>query len=76
MKADMVPVRVGAVFERGRIRPVWFVTGSEKRDIQKVTYRWKERVGQTTLLHFTVDIGGDIYELICRSDTLEWFLVE
>ena len=75
-RSEMLPVRVGAVFERGRVRPVWFVSGSRRVQIDRITYRWKEREGMATLLHFSIDAGGEVYDLVCRLDTLEWFLCQ
>ncbi len=75
-KENLVPVRVGAIFERGQIRPVWFVIGHQKMDVKRVTYRWKDMVGSVAFIHFSVDSGGEIHELVCRSDTFEWFLLQ
>ena len=37
-------ISVGAVFDRG-IRPVWFKWGCRLHRIDRITYRWKDRVG-------------------------------
>jgi len=64
-------LRVGAVFGPGsRIRPVWFDRKGRQYRVREVTYRWQERAGAATILHFTVTVLGEetLYEL--RYDTV------
>ena len=51
-------VRVAAVFEPGkRIRPVWFERHRRQHKVVETTYSWRDQVGDTTLVHFTVSDG-------------------
>jgi hypothetical protein len=69
------PVRVGAVFGPGsQIRPVWFDWRRRKYEIGEVTYRWQEREGSTTAIHFTVTAGGALYELVFDTGRQSWVL--
>lgn len=69
------PIRVAAVFGPGsRIRPVWFDWRRRKYEVDEVTYRWHERDGAATAIHFTVTAGGALFELVFYSGRQSWTL--
>lgn len=68
------PVEVGAVFRRNGVRPVWFIWKGRKYPIERVTYRWKEKVGERWVYFFSVFDGQDTFELVYDSKLLEWKL--
>jgi hypothetical protein len=57
------PIRIATIFTPGRqLKPVWFEWQRRKHTILETTYFWKERVGNTLLLHFSVTDGEAMYE--------------
>jgi hypothetical protein len=69
------PIRVAAIFTPGqRIRPVWFDWRRRQHRVLETTYIWKEQVGDTVLLHFSVTDGGALYELIYDTADQNWTL--
>jgi hypothetical protein len=68
-------IRVAAVFGPGnRLRPVWFDWKRKKHTVTEVTYTWKDRVGDVTLLHFAVSDGTGLYELTYDTTCQIWTL--
>ncbi|HOP40039.1 MAG TPA: hypothetical protein PLI53_03265 [Geobacteraceae bacterium] len=69
------PVRVAAVFTPGRaIRPVWFDWNREKHTVLETTYSWREKSGETILIHFAVADGQALYELVYDTHNQSWML--
>lgn len=78
MPGPSEPVRVGAIFDAGgRLRPVWFDRRGRQHRIAEVTYRWRERDGATTTLHFTVTVAGEgaLYQLAYDTAAQTWSLM-
>lgn len=68
-------IRVAAVFGPGsRLRPVWFDWKRKKHTVTEVTYTWKDRAGDVTLLHFAVTDGMALYELTYDTARQTWAL--
>jgi hypothetical protein len=68
-------IRVAVVFGPGNsVRPVWFDWQRRKYAVREVTYTWWERQGETTLLHFAVTDGANLFELTYNPATPEWAL--
>ncbi len=68
-------IRVAVVFGPGnRIKPVWFDMDRRQHTIRQITNSWKERRGETTLLHFHVTDDGALYELIYNMTDGSWKL--
>lgn len=57
-----------------RIKPVWFDMDRRQHTIRQITNSWKERRGETTLLHFHVTDDGALYELIYNMTDGNWKL--
>mgnify|MGYP000453628956 CR=1 FL=1 len=66
------PVKVGAVFSRGEVRPVWFFRSGRQIRIREITFTWKTWEGSATVLHFSVTDGQRLYELRFNIGTLGW----
>ena len=68
-------IRLAAIFEPGKaVRPVWFELDRRKHTLQKPTYSWLDRVGEVTLLHFTVSDGEALYEIVYNPVDQSWTL--
>lgn len=68
-------IRLAAIFEPGKaVRPVWFELDRRKHTLQEPTYRWQDRVGEVTLLHFTVSDGEALYEIVYNPADQSWTL--
>jgi hypothetical protein len=68
-------IRVAAVFGPGnRLRPVWFDWNRKKHTVTEVSYTWKDKVGDVTLLHFAVRDGTALYELTYNTASQMWAL--
>jgi hypothetical protein len=68
------PIEVGAVFGDGVVSPVWFLWSGRRYKIERVTYRWKEKAGESLLHFFSVFDGANTFELIYDSKLLRWTL--
>lgn len=68
------PIEAGVVFQKESVRPVWFFWQGRKYSVEKITYRWKERQGETWLHFFSVFDGVQTFELIYDSKSLQWKL--
>ena len=70
-------IRLAAIFEPGKpVRPVWFELDRRKHTLQEPTYRWQDRVGEATLLHFTASDGEALYEIVYNPADQSWTLHE
>jgi hypothetical protein len=67
------PVRIAVVFEPGKkARPVWFEVNRKQHKVTETTYHWKDAIGATTLLHYAVTDGEDLYELVFNLSDQSW----
>ena len=68
-------LRVGVIHGPGNaIKPVWFDLNRRKHRIREITNCWRERRGDTALLHFHVVDEGALYELIYNLTSGCWLL--
>ena len=68
------PVRVGAVFFRGAVTPVWFSRSGRQVRVREVTFSWATREGSARVLHFSASDGSAMFELCFNTTTLDWRL--
>ena len=68
------PIKVGAVFFRGEVRPVWFSWNGRQIRIRETTFTWKTREGRASILHFSVTDGQGLYEICYNPESLGWRL--
>ena len=66
------PIVVGAVFSRGKVKPVWFTWNGREVRIREVAFSWKTREGSASLLHFSVADGRGLYEIVYNLETTGW----
>ena len=75
MQEPIHDLRVGVIHGPGTsIRPVWFDLNRRKHSIREITNCWRERRGETVLLHFHVVDEGALYELVYNLDNGCWQL--
>jgi len=68
-------IRVAVIFGPGnRVRPVWFDWRRRKYEVREITYTWRDRRGEATLLHFAVSSGADLFELSYDTAGQTWEL--
>jgi len=68
-------VKVGVVFFRGDVKPVWFSRNAATQiTIRKVAFTWKTREGSALILHFSVTDGQGLYEICYNTETLQWWV--
>jgi hypothetical protein len=68
-------IRVAVIFGPGnRVEPVWFDWRLRKYTVREITYTWRDRQGEATVLHFAVSDGADLFELAYNADSQIWAL--
>lgn len=69
-------IQVGAIFgdNKKKLKPVWFIWGGRRYNIQEITYTWTERMGKAVVHHFTVTDGANLSSISYNTDTLVWTL--
>lgn len=69
-------IRVAAVIERGRIKPVWFEqTDKPSRDrvhIKEICYIWSHMEGAAKVINFAVWDGSNSYRLSLNTHDFSW----
>jgi len=68
------PIYVGAIFRGDNIRPRWFVWKKRKYPVREITFSWREKKGDETLIYFSVSDGVNLYEICFNQRRLNWFL--
>jgi len=69
------PIRIAAIFAPGcRPKPVWFEWRRRKHTVLETTYVWREKAGETLLLHFSVSDGEAMFELVYDTAEQSWIL--
>ncbi len=69
-------IRVAVIFgPDGRIRPVWFDLNRRRHQVRTVTNSWRDRRGETILVHFHVTDDGALFELTFNAATVTWQLI-
>ncbi|HEX9079058.1 MAG TPA: hypothetical protein VF795_05680 [Desulfuromonadaceae bacterium] len=69
-------IRVAVIFGPGKhMEPVWFDWRRRKYPVGEVTYAWRERRGEATILHFAVKSGADLFELAYNAESQLWALM-
>jgi hypothetical protein len=69
-------ISVGAVFSRGRIKPVWFVWKGRQVRIRESAFTWRTREGSAGILHFSVTDGQGVYEIRYNAESFNWILTK
>jgi hypothetical protein len=66
------PIKVGAVFSGGAVRPVWFSWNGRQVRVKETAFTWKSREGSAVILHFSVSDGRGLYEVCYNMESLGW----
>lgn len=66
------PIKVGVVFSRGEVRPLWFSWKGRQVKIKETAFSWKSREGSAAILHFSVSDGQGLYEVCYNMENLGW----
>jgi hypothetical protein len=66
------PIKVGAVFSLGEVRPVWFSWKGRQVMIKETAFSWKSREGSAVIMHFSVSDGQGRYEVCYNTESLGW----
>jgi hypothetical protein len=67
-------IRVGAAFDKRKVRPMWFLWRNRYYKVRTVNFTWKSNQGAARIHHYSVHDGNSAYELCFNSITLEWTL--
>lgn len=67
-------IKVGAVFDKGSIKPMWFQHSGRKITIKNIIYKWQEKSGSNTVIKFSVDDGENMYEIGYNNIDMTWTL--
>ncbi|KAB0669047.1 hypothetical protein F6V30_14530 [Oryzomonas sagensis] len=69
------PIRVAVIFgPGGKIAPKWFELNNRKHEVKLTTYAWRDRVGETLLMHYAVSDGETLFELVYNTHDQIWSL--
>jgi hypothetical protein len=70
------PVRIAVVFQPGaKAKPVWFEMNRKQHRIARTTYHWKDKIGDSPLLHYAVVTEDEaLYELVFNTIDQSWLL--
>jgi len=67
-------IRVAAIFENGRLKPVWFDLAGKRYDVKKLCLTWDYNTGRAVILNFAVWDGVNSYVLEFNSSNHIWSL--
>jgi hypothetical protein len=73
---DEKPIEVGAIFEKGKIKPSFFIHNGIRHPVKEITYYWQEKRGAETLHFFSLTDGANLYKIYFNNQKLHWRLVE
>jgi len=65
-------IKVLAFFSSGKILPRVFFWKDKKYKIKNTTYAWQERQGAEMISRFSVDTGGDLYQISFSNASYSW----
>ena len=67
-------IEVVVSFRGGRIYPRQFTWKNKQYEIKEINYNWQERHGAQTINYFSVDTGGDLYQISFNNTSYGWRL--
>jgi len=67
-------IRVGVAFDKRKVVPMWFMWRDRYYRVKSVAYAWDTSQGVSTLHHYSVTDGVNMYELQFNATTLDWTL--
>ncbi len=72
----MCKIKVATIFEKSKMKPVWFVLDNRRYDIKDISYEWKTKKGHSTLHHFAVFDGTNSFEIVFDDKEVQWELMQ
>jgi hypothetical protein len=66
-------IKVMAIFDK-EVRPVKFKWNNRVYPVKEITYTWRTKEGNASVLHFSVTDGASLYELTYNQSTMKWSL--
>jgi len=69
-------VSVGAIFERGKIKPAWIRWNHQVFKIDQIPYRWLTNEGAAEIINFSVVSGANLFHLTYNLKDQQWTLME
>lgn len=65
-------MKVGVIFEGGKLKPVWFIHENRKYLIKTINFFWYKKNGISTIYYFSVSDGINNFELSFDDKKLLW----
>ncbi|MCX8083453.1 MAG: hypothetical protein N3C60_00825 [Calditerrivibrio sp.] len=75
MRQENIEIAAAVIFDKGDIRPKWFLKNGNKIKILRIIYKWHEREGYYLIYKFTVTDGENLYEIAFNSHLQRWYLI-
>jgi len=69
-------IKVASIFEKGALKPVWFIHDKRKYTVKEICYRWITRNGVSKVYHFAVSDGANTFEISFDDKEMTWDLKE
>ena len=69
-------IEVVAKFSPGKIKPLYFTLDSQRYEIERINYFWKNYQGQEKLYCFSVTCGANIFQIYFNNHSLSWRLAK
>lgn len=68
------PIKVSAIFARGRLKPVSFVWNHKHYKIAEITGAYRYSIGTSKCYGYTVRSGAELYEISLNTGDMIWHL--
>ncbi|MFA5098161.1 MAG: hypothetical protein WC490_06025 [Candidatus Margulisiibacteriota bacterium] len=68
----MQTIKVATIFDKGKIKPVWFINDGRKYLVREINYEWVKKNGASKVHHFAVSDGTNTFELSFDDIELIW----
>ncbi len=72
----MTTIKVATIFEKGKLKPVWFIHEARKYPVKEISYEWISKNGASKLYHFAVSDGTNTYSIYFDDRNMKWELDE
>jgi len=70
----MTTIKVATIFEKGKLKPVWFIHEGRKYAVKEITYEWQSKDGASKVYHYAVSDGANVFELVFNDKEMLWKL--
>ena len=68
------PIEVVASFKNGSIHPRCFIWNQKEYSVERTTYHWQERQGQSLICYFSVSCQEGLYQISFNNSSFTWRL--